>query len=192
MADPFVGQINMFGFQFAPADWAYCNGATVSVSQFAALYSLIGNAFGSPPDMQHFKLPDLQGRLPMGQGTGSGLTMRTIGQHFGVEQTMLQPSQCAAPLHTHTLTASNTPSANLTQAPAANWTLGAAASVSGERTPVITPVQMYGPATPSTPVQSAPTSPSGGSQATAPVSLINPALVLNFCIALTGTYPPRN
>jgi microcystin-dependent protein len=93
------------------------------------------------------------------------------------------------PSHTHTLTASNTAAENLTQDPAAGWTLGAAASISDDRTPVVTPVQMYGPPNPTNPVQSQHTSSTGDDRA---FDITPPSLCLNFCIALNGIYPSRN
>lgn len=190
MADPFLGEIRMFGFKYAPRDWAFCAGQIMGISQNTALFALLGVNFGGNGQTT-FNLPDLQGRLPMGQGNGAGLSQRTLGQQIGSESVTLLPTQCAVPPHSHTLAASNTAADQLTQTPANGWTLGAAASNTGGRPPTVVPVQMYGPANPSAPVQSAPTSQAVG-PAAAPVNLVNPALVLNFCIALNGIFPPQS
>jgi microcystin-dependent protein len=158
----------------------------MQIQQYSALYALIGTNFGGNGTTT-FGLPDLRGRQIIGMGQGPGLTNRIVGQAFGTESVTLTANNL--PPHDHTLTASNTDSASLTQAPAAGWTLGAAASVSGARPPVATPVQMYGPSNPTTPVPSAPTSVTGNGL---PLATMPPALCLNFCIALMGIFPSRN
>lgn len=184
--DTFIGFITPLPWNWAPRDWAICAGQQIAVQQNAALYSLLGNQFGGNGQTA-FNLPDLRGRMIIGSGQGVGLSNRVFAQPYGAEGVRLGLNNL--PPHNHTLTASNTASTSLTQAPAANWTLGAAASVSADRVPVVTPVSMYSSATPATPVPSAPTSIAGDGQA---VAITPPSLALNFCIALLGIYPSRD
>lgn len=184
--ETFMGFITAFPWNWPPRNWTECNGQLLSISQYNALFALLGITFGGNAQT-NFGLPDLRGRQIIGMGDGPGLTTRTIGQSFGAEHVTLTSSNL--PPHTHTMTASDTDSSELTQAPAPNWTLGAAASVTDERTPIVTPVQMYGPHNPATPVPSAPSSSTGSGL---PVGTMPPALCLNFCIALFGIYPSRN
>lgn len=189
--DVFVGFISPFPFDWAPDGWALCNGSTVPMQQYAALYSLIGIRYGGD-GRTTVGLPDLRGRAIVGMGAGPGLTPRTIAQQFGAETGSVALTTNNLPPHSHTLAASNTASGSLTQNPAANWTLGAAASVTAARPPVTTPVNMYNATalTPQNAVQSAPSSTVGAGQ---PVQMpsMPPALCLNFCIALMGLYPTR-
>lgn len=184
--DVYVGFITGFAFDWAPQDWSQCNGNVIPITQYQALYSLIANRFGGD-GRTTFGLPDLRGRTPVGQGAGPGLTPRVVAQQFGTENTTL--SFANMPAHSHTLTAYSN-ATELTQAPAANWALGAAASVTADRVPVITPVNMYKPAgaTPQGAVQSAPTSIAGNGS---PFNTMQPSLCINFCIALNGLYPTR-
>lgn len=190
--DTFMGLVLPFGFNFAPANWATCSGQLLSIQQNAALFSLLGTSFGGN-GTTNFQLPDLRGRSMLGMGNGLGLSPRVIGEQVGVEATTLALNANNMPPHAHTLAASNTAVASLTQVPAAGWTLGSAASDSGGRTPVIVPVSMYNATalTPQNAVQSAPSSTVGGG---VPVQIptMPPVLCLNFCIALAGIYPSRN
>src|SRR5215831_204073 len=98
MADPFLGEIRMVGFNFAPVGWAFCNGTLVPISQNDALFALIGTTYGG--DGQNtFALPNLQSRVPIHQGTGPGLSNYVIGQLAGSESVTLTVSQI--PAHTH-------------------------------------------------------------------------------------------
>lgn len=184
----YIGFITAFGFDWAPQDWSLCNGATLQLQQYTALYSLIGVKYGGN-GQTNFMLPDLRGRTPVGQGAGTGLTPRVVGQQFGIETTTLASQNM--PAHTHTMTACNIPAASgLTQAPAEGWSLGAAASMTGDRPPVVTPVNMYKPSgiPPTGVVQSQPSSIAGSGS---PFNNMQPSLCLNFCIALYGLYPSR-
>jgi microcystin-dependent protein len=184
--EPFTGTIAMYPWDWPPREWSLCQGQLVAISQNQALFSLLGTNFGGD-GRSSFGLPDLRGRQVIGQGAGPGLTSRRLGELLGSEHVTLTSQNL--PPHTHTLTASNTASGSLTPEPAEGWTLGAAASVSEGREPVITPVQMYGPSNPSNPVQSAPTSSTGSGYQ---IPTMQPTLCLNFCIALFGVYPSRN
>ena len=190
--DVFMGFISPFPWTWPPRGWSNCQGQLLAISQNSALFALLGTNFGGNGTTD-FGLPDLRGRQVIGMGEGPGLTPRNIGQKIGAENGSVTLNASNLPPHTHTLAASNTVSAGLTQAPAAGWTLGAAASVSADRTPVVTPVNIYNatPLTPTNSVQSAQTSVVGNG---VPVNLptIPPALCLNFCIALQGIFPSRN
>jgi microcystin-dependent protein len=98
MSEAFVGEIRMFGGNFAPKHWAYCDGQPMSVSQNNMLFSLLGTTYGGDGRV-HFNLPDLRGRLPMHFGQGQGLTVRAQGQMFGIESVQLDEDQI--PSHTH-------------------------------------------------------------------------------------------
>lgn len=185
--ESFMGQICMFGFNYPPRDWNTCQGQQLSIQQHSALFALLGTQFGGD-GMQSFNLPNLQGRMPMSMGTGQGLSPRVIGQVIGSESATLHENN--VPPHTHTMAASNTDQGSLTQIPAAGWTLGAAASVTGARPSVVTPVSMYRAGAPGMPLQSAPSS--SGTGSSAPFTVVNPALVLNFCIAINGIFPSRS
>jgi microcystin-dependent protein len=187
MDNAYMGMILPWAMDFAPQNWALCNGQLLPVANFAALFSLLGTKYGGD-GIRNFALPDLRSRVPIGMGDGTnGFSVRTLGQTYGAEGAALTANNL--PAHTHTLTASNTDS-GLSQAPAPGWTLGAAASNTGGRQPVTTPVQMYGGANPSGAVQSAPTS-VAGSASPAPVPTIPPAACINFIICTQGIYPTR-
>ncbi|ATD00962.1 MULTISPECIES: phage tail protein [Pseudoalteromonas] len=103
MSDPFVGEIRMFAGNFAPRQWAFCNGQLMAISQNDALFSLLGTIYGGD-GRSSFGIPDMRGRIPMHWGTGPGLTPRPIGQKMGVESVALTANQI--PSHSHTMQAS--------------------------------------------------------------------------------------
>jgi microcystin-dependent protein len=167
--EAFLGEIRLFGFDFVPKDWAPCNGQILTISQNEALYSLLGTMYGG--DGQNtFALPDLQGRAPIGRGSGPGLTRRTQGDKGGSEAVTLTQNQM--PQHSHQVAAAATsqsknPANQLPGVSAAGSAYGAqpATSMAG---------QMIGVA--------------GGS---APHDNMPPYLVGNWCICLVGLYPSR-
>lgn len=173
MANPYVGEIRMFGGNFAPAGWAFCNGATLPISENDVLFNLIGTTYGG--DGQNtFQLPNLQSRVPNHMGTGGGGTYQ-IGEMGGVESVTLTVSQI--PSHNHLANGSNsggsdTPSNNF-------W----GSSVTGKPyvldTNVAANVQM----------NAATIGPSGGNQ---PHDNMIPFLCINYIIALYGVYPSPN
>lgn len=171
MTDPFVAEIRIFPFNFAPRGWAWCNGQLLPISQNTALFSLLGTTYGGD-GKSNFALPDLQGRASMHQGQGPGLSVRDLGESGGSETVTLLASEI--PAHTHALNASGGP-ANI-QAPADTRVLGRANTT------------VY--AAPSNPVQLAPEAltSAGGNL---PHNNMQPYLTLYFNIALQGIYPPR-
>ncbi len=103
MADCFIGEMRMFGGNFAPEGWAICDGRSLPVSSYETLYTIIGRTYGG--DANTFKLPDLRGRIPVGQGTGPGIAAKTLGQMGGSETVVLANAQL--PQHTHDIVISN-------------------------------------------------------------------------------------
>lgn len=181
MAEPFLGEIRMVGWNFAANGWALCNGQLLSISQNSALFSLLGTTYGGD-GIQTFALPNLQGRVPIHQGTGLGLSPYVIGEAAGSENVTLLVNQI--PSHNHLVEISNQLG---TVADPTNALLAQGNSGSG-RSPVA--VSDYVPAGPPTGTL-APTSISntGGNQ---PHSNIQPFLCVNFIISLQGIFPSRS
>src|SRR5215218_8103616 len=102
MADPFVAEIRIFPFNFAPKGWAFCNGQILPISQNTALFSLLGTTYGGD-GKSTFALPDMQGNSPMQPGQGPGLSLHDLGEQSGVETVSLLQSEI--PIHTHALLA---------------------------------------------------------------------------------------
>jgi microcystin-dependent protein len=175
MADPFVAEIRMFPFNFAPRGWAFCNGQILPLSQNTALFSLLGTTYGGN-GQSTFALPDLQGSSALHPGQGPGLSLYDLGQQGGTETITLLVTEM--PAHTHAAMAKN---AGGQPSPAGFvWGTSNAAKVAAN---------FYAPAAPA-PVDMNPLalSISGGSL---PHNNLMPYLTLNFCIALQGVYPPR-
>jgi microcystin-dependent protein len=171
MADPFVAEIRIFPFNFAPRGWAWCDGQLLPLSQNTALFSLLGTTYGGN-GKSNFALPNLQGRAPMHPGQGPGLSLHDLGETGGQETVSLLESEI--PAHAHQLRAalvpadSPNPTGAFTAAPASDNLYGAVANV----------------------VSMAPESlaPAGGDQ---PHNNLQPYLTFYFCIALQGVFPPR-
>ncbi|PYR73729.1 MAG: phage tail protein [Acidobacteria bacterium] len=173
MSQPFIGEIRMFGGNFAPAGWAMCQGQLLDISQNDALFNLIGTTYGGD-GQSTFGLPDLRGRAPVHQGQGPGITQNyVIGEKGGVEGVTITTAQ--TPIHTHPLTASSD-SAN--QITGANAVLAAPVSLS-----------TYYAADADTARNAAAIQPEGGSQ---PHNNMQPFLVVTFIIALSGVFPSQN
>lgn len=173
MADPFVAEIRIFPFNFAPKGWAWCNGQLLPISQNTALFSLLGTTYGGD-GKSNFALPDFQGNAPLGRGQGGGLSLYDLGQIGGSATVTLLTSEI--PLHVHAIqaTVEDATTPNPSGAALASSTSGLA------YTPTPTPlVALSGFALHAT----------GGDS---PHNNMQPYLVLSFCIALQGIYPPRN
>ena len=174
MSDPFLGEIRLFPYNFAPRGWAFCNGQIMAISQNTALFSLLGTTYGGN-GTTNFALPDLRGRVAVSSGQGPGLSSYVLGQQSGSENTTLLQAQM--PAHSHTVS------------PAAN---DAAASVTRPGGAVMARVStaIYaGAGDGSTTMAASTTSNTGGNQ---PHTNIQPLLVLNYCIALQGIFPSRS
>src|SRR5512135_3601787 len=102
MSSPFVAEIRIFGFNFAPKGWAFCNGQLMPISQNTALFSLLGTTYGGD-GKSTFGLPNLQGSAPMQQGQGPGLTLRDLGEIGGEQSVTLL--QTEMPVHSHVVQA---------------------------------------------------------------------------------------
>jgi microcystin-dependent protein len=179
MSDYFLGEIRMFGFNFAPQDWAMCQGQPMSIQQNAALFTLLGIQYGGD-GKTIFQLPDLRGRVPISQGLAASGTLYEIGDQAGVETIALTAVQ--APPHTHEL---NVVGATGTTAALANaYFAGVVSDPSGNTHPIYAvPNGAGGPV----PVNPATVSTAGGGAH----NNMQPFSVLNFCISLVGIYPPR-
>ena len=170
MADPFIGEIRLFAGNFAPLNWAFCNGATQAISENDALFSLIGTTYGGD-GQQTFNLPDLRGRVPVHQGQGAGLQPYVAGQNGGAEQVTLTAAQI--PAHTHVLQASTDPGTAVSPA-------GALLADSA--------VKRYFEAAASVALHPDSVTASGGSQ---PHDNRMPFLAVSYIIALFGIYPAQ-
>jgi microcystin-dependent protein len=171
MAEPFLGEIRMFGFNYAPVGWVLCDGASLPIVQFVALYSLLQITYGGD-GINYFKVPDLRGRVPIHMGQTPGLPAYHEGQLGGYESVALTTDQI--PAHRHGLLASN-----------ANATLGAplgnALANTGRNF-------VYGPDMPDQALNSDCIDETGRNQVHPNMP---PYLCVNFCIATEGFYPPR-
>jgi microcystin-dependent protein len=174
MADPFVAEIRIFGFNFAPKGWAFCNGQILPLSQNTALFSLLGTTYGGN-GKSNFALPNLQGSIPVHPGQGNGLSLYDLGESGGTESVTLLESEM--PAHVHPVQGNINPSNLATPSPARSWARSA-------------PGTAYNTTT-SNFVQAAPQAiaPAGGSL---PHNNMMPYLTLNYCIALQGVFPPRS
>ena len=174
MADPFVAEIRIFGFNFAPKGWAFCDGQLLPLSQNTALFSLLGTTYGGN-GKSNFALPDLQGSSAMQPGQGQGLSLRDLGETGGESSVTLIPSEM--PLHNHTLNAATDP-AEL-QVPSPDRSLARSGNANAYKAPA---------GQPTTTLSAQAVGVSGGDS---PHNNLQPYLTLNFCIALQGVFPPR-
>ena len=173
MADPFLGEIRTFAGNFAPSGWALCQGQLLPIAQNDALFSLLGTTYGGD-GQSTFALPNLAGRISLHQGTGPGLSPRTMGEAGGSEAVSLSGQQI--PVHNHAANCSNTGANNLSPV-GSYWSTdpggntGAYSTADGS--------QLAGTAIGNT----------GGGQ---PHNNLQPYLVITYIIALEGIYPSRN
>jgi microcystin-dependent protein len=172
MSDPFVAEIRIFPFNFAPRGWAFCSGQLLPISQNTALFSLLGTIYGGN-GQSNFALPNLQGSAPMFYGQGPGLSLRNIGETGGSQAVTLDTTM--TPAHNH------------------NEIVRPTALASGQMN---TPVNNFGSRSNSRPYNA--TGPNGSMGTSAvqnqgsggPHNNLMPYLTLSFCIALQGVYPP--
>ncbi len=171
MSNPFVAEIRMFGFNFAPTGWAFCNGQILPISQNTALFSLLGTTYGGD-GRTNFALPNLQDSTPLHEGQGPGLSLRSLGEAGGSATETLTTSEM--PAHSHALSAAiagttGTPSNAVALAPASGAIYRAATNLVA-----MSPGELAS---------------AGDSQ---PHNNRQPYLTLNFCIALQGIFPARS
>jgi len=187
MSEPFIGQIIMFGGTFAIRGFAECAGQLEPISQNTALFSILGTTYGGDGHTT-FALPDLRGRAPVGSGQGPGLSPRREGQRYGYEQITLtvlnmpphnHPAQGGGAVATQSPGQSNSPSQN-------NNMLATPDKIGRDN------VNIYAPADGDTVTLSGSDIAIGNTGGGQPFPVESPSLVINFQIALTGIFPPRD
>ena len=174
--DPIMGTIILFAGDSQPRGWFYCDGRLLSIAQYSALFSILGTTYGGD-GMVTFALPNLQSRVPVGAGTGPGLSTYQLGEATGTESNTLLVSNL--PAHTHILAASTAQGDQMS--PANNYL-----AATGSEIPPIGP---YTSSNPSTAMGVHSVSPTGGGL---PVNNLQPLLALNYIIAYEGIYPSRS
>ena len=174
MATPFIGEIVLFAGNFAPRNWAFCNGQLLSIAQNTALFSILGTTYGGNGTTT-FALPDLRSRVPIHAGQGPGLSNYALGQMGGVENVTLTQSQL--PAHNHTVNA--VASGGNQASPAGNLPTVESTGTSLD----------YSNSAANTTMNPATIGNTGGNQ---PVSIVQPYTTLNYIIALAGIFPARN
>ena len=173
--DPFIGEIQAFGFSFAPRGWAKCDGQLLQISSNTALFSLLGTTYGGD-GRTTFGLPDLRGRAPIHQGQGPGLTNRKIGQKSGAETVTLNTQQMPNHTHVATLKGTTTTPPQLDDTPTNRVLAKGNSYADGNSNTDMGATSITNANT-------------GGGQAHANMQ---PFLVINYCIALQGVFPSRN
>ena len=174
MSEPFIAEVRIFAGNFAPRNWAFCNGQLLPISQNTALFSLIGSTYGGD-GRTTTALPNLEGRAPMHPGRGPGLTSRRLGERGGVETVTLTEAQIAG--HNHTVQASNSPAT--VNAPATNTAIARAAGGPAHKAD----------ATPASTLSTGTFLNQGGGGSH---NNNQPFLAINYIIALQGLYPQRS
>jgi microcystin-dependent protein len=180
MANPYLGEIRCFGFQFAPVGWAACNGQLIAIATNTALFSILGTTYGGD-GVTTFGLPNLQGRIPMHWGNGPAGFNTVIGETQGATTVTLTTTQI--PSHTHSITAADLPPGGIVErvaSPAGGSAYLADSSPDAvwNKTPTVNAA-----------FSSKAIGVTGGSQ---PHDNTQPYLAVNFCIALEGIFPSRN
>jgi len=206
MDSPFLGQIQSFGFNFAPRGWSLCQGQTMSISQNTALFSLLGTIYGGNGQTT-FQLPDLQGRVAIGQGNGRGLSPYVIGQAAGAENVTILISNM--PSHTHIATftpgggGAVTATMNVVNAAGNLTTAGTSGTnyLAGSHG-IAANAGIYAASGTLTALNAGSITVSGGGGGGTvtnaltgnglPVSILQPYLAINYSIALQGIFPSRN
>src|SRR5690606_34144905 len=176
-----IGIVKLFGGNFAPRNWAFCNGSLLPISQNQALFSILGTTYGGD-GANTFALPDLRGRTPIGQGTGPGLNPISLGEKSGIEYTTLYSA--TMPSHSHVFSVSSNP--GTTNSPSGSFV--AQTNITVERDGTSIPTSSFIDS-PNSQLGAGSIGPTGGSQQ---VSVRNPYEATNFIICLFGIYPSRN
>lgn len=179
MAEPFIGQIIMFGGNFAIRGYAFCSGQLLAIAQNTALFSILGTTYGGNGQTT-FALPDLRGRVPIHFGQGPGLSPYDLGQQAGSENVTLLSNQM--PQHNHLINASE--GNGSAQAPGSGFLAAGIVPSQGNAA-----VSNYRTSSDGTTLNASSVSLAGGNQ---PHPNLQPYLCLNFLIALEGIFPSRN
>ncbi|MDY4342059.1 tail fiber protein [Xanthomonas sp. LF07-6] len=178
MTEPYLGEIQLFGFDYNPYGWAFCNGAVLPVAQNTALFSLLGAAYGGNGTTT-FQLPNFSARAGCQQGAGPGLTPHTLGSNFGSASVSLQSTQI--PLHQHGVNSfSLSDQTKKSSAPVSGAALSSPGSSNARPYNAVAPDKQFSPTM---------LLPTGTGQ---PHENRQPYLAVNFCIALQGDYPAFN
>jgi microcystin-dependent protein len=173
MADPFVAEIRIFPFNFAPKGWAFCTGQLMPISQNTALFALLGTTYGGD-GKSTFALPNLQRSAPMHPGQGPGLSLHDLGETGGSETVTLLVSEI--PAHSHAFMTSTQPGEDPTPGPSEAVARSVGASLYQNTINPVVPMSPFAIAQ------------AGGGL---PHNNMMPYLTLSFCIALQGVFPPR-
>lgn len=193
MDQPFLAMIMMFAGNFAVRGWQLCYGQTLSISQNTALFSIIGTTYGGNGTTT-FQLPDLQGRVAIGQGNGIGLSPYIIGQKSGTENVTI--TQSNLPSHAHTVPALSVIINVSNSAGTANTAAAGTNTLSAPNDPLSgDTINVYSNAAPNVPVFTAANTVAGNTGLTGntlPFPILQPYLVINYQIALVGIFPSRN
>jgi microcystin-dependent protein len=185
MATPYLGEVKLFAGNFSPRGYAFCNGQLLAISQNDALYALIGTTYGGD-GVNTFGLPNLQGRIPLHQGTGSGLSNRVLGEMAGTETVTVLSTQM--PVHYHQPVANNVDPTN--DAPAANtMPCRPKQAVGGNSAQLYTDPSKTPTAGDLKPMLAGIIGNAGGNQ---PHDNMMPFLCISFVIALEGVFPSQN
>lgn len=183
--DPFIAQIVMFGGNFAPRGWAFCDGQLLAISQNTALFSILGTTYGGD-GRTTFALPDLRGRAPIHPGTGPGLSTQSLGERGGTETNTLNVTQMPSHNHANDLKVS---SANSTQQAATGGSSIATPGAPGGRG--FDATYGFNQTTPDVSLNGGSLT-IGNTGGSAPVNNMQPYLAINYIIALVGIFPSRN
>lgn len=179
--DEYISVIKMFGCNFAPRGWKLCNGDIISISQYTAVFSLLGTTFGGNGQTT-FALPDFRGRTPIHQGAGPGLSPYVLGQSAGTESVSILTSNL--PAHTHPLMANT--GAGTTGVPTNSYLSASPKNGSG---PSAVSLNTYTATAPNTNLGLLSV---GATGSNIPVSIMQPYLAVNFAICMEGIFPSRN
>ena len=182
MSEPFLGQITIYPYNFAPYQWADCAGQFLSISQYTALFSLLGTQFGGN-GTSNFALPDLQGRVGISQGSAAGGSTYVMGEEGGQENVTLLASQLG--VHSHSLNA--TTARGAFQSPGGNL-LATGEAGSGRDAST---ASIYNSASPNTTLTASSIA-LAGAASPVPHNNVQPFLTLRYCIALAGVFPSRS
>ena len=175
MSNPYIGEVRIFGFNFAPRGWAQCNGQLLSISQNTALFSILGTYYGGN-GQSTFGLPNFEGSVALGQGSGAGLQTYSLGESAGSQSVTVLMSEM--PSHTHTM-----------QGLEGRGLTAHATPVAGDALITSSGGSAYAPGSPNVQMLPQSVTVAGGSQ---PHNNMMPSLVLNYCICMQGVFPARN